>query len=379
MSTRAHVERYYATIFPIEFVLQLLAHADAVDSNLWAIEKREFVVTLPNAIKNTPVRVRYNTIATPDDWQRFLERFNKLLQLDVGAVFYVSPSRVGDARDLAQLHEAVARRELTFDIDLNDYPDLRHCCGAARKCCRACWPLAAAAALFLDSFLRHALGCRKIVWFFSGRRGIHCWVFDEQFAHLDNQARELLVDYIANEPARLKAGAAPAACFANVLSDVEPLFAKLIASQSLFSVAERRAVVLEPLSLPPVLVDRWIAAGVLDYDSFSSIAMLAATTSARHSDRRWYPHFELLYRCMFPRLDRKVTADASHLLKLPFSLHPDTGNVCAPLTLRQLVDFDPTSPTLHMSHWTAETARAAVERIKHMIGAAGAATSTNNK
>lgn len=35
-----------------------------------------------------------------------------------------------------------------------------------------------------------------MMWVFSGRRGIHCWIGDEQARTMNNEARGAVVDYI---------------------------------------------------------------------------------------------------------------------------------------------------------------------------------------
>lgn len=56
----------------------------------------------------------------------------------------------------------------------------------------------------------------------------------------------------------------------------------------------------------------------------------------------------LLVKWTFPRLDVNVSVQNTHLIKVPFSVHPDTGKVCVPIRMDAIDDFVVESaPTLH--------------------------------
>ncbi len=177
-------------------------------------------------------------------------------------------------------------RELVFDLDLTDYADVRRCCGGAKKACTLCWKYARFGMLALRGALSD-YGFRAVFFFFSGRRGFHCWVFDRTAAALTLAARKAILDDL-----KLDVQRGPCAPRAR-RSAVDELVRATDASFFERAVREDQGLGAE--------FDREQA----------RIGREGA-----------------ILRFFWPRLDEAVTCVRDHNVKTPFSPHPETGLAC---------------------------------------------------
>lgn len=112
-------------------------------------------------------------------------------KIDVGAVFNAQPSKHATVKNFAP-----EERELVFDIDMDAYDGTRTCCKGA-KLCNRCWTFINAAVKVLDEALRDDFGFEHVLFVYSGRRGMHCWVADEAARCLDNIGRTAVAEYLS--------------------------------------------------------------------------------------------------------------------------------------------------------------------------------------
>lgn len=181
-------------------------------------------------------------------------------------------------------------KELCFDIDLNDYYSeefqARNCCKGERIACEKCWKFADIAAKILFLFLTKCFGFKKIGFFFSGRRGFHCIVFDESVKKFSVVQRKQLLQFI-HLPT-------PKKC----LPIIEEIYEKY-AKESLESIIQDQGTNLQNIYQQALNL----------YDS----------------------PFNQIYATLFilwPRFDKEVTTGTSHLIKSPYLRHSVTNRIC---------------------------------------------------
>ncbi|XLT80341.1 hypothetical protein HN873_002094, partial [Arachis hypogaea] len=179
----SYLKIYYSKLFPHADLYRWMSYGNdgkhpACDSSY--LGRREFSYTLDNDIF-----VRYNTFNSATELENSIK--DKCpLKIDIGPIYNLNP-----ARRNAYAGDNVltpVERELIFDIDMSDYDDVRYCCSGADVCLN-CWPLMTVAVKVIDTSLRDDFGFRHILWVYSGRRGVHCWVCDRKARRLTNEQR----------------------------------------------------------------------------------------------------------------------------------------------------------------------------------------------
>lgn len=78
---------------------------------------------------------------------------------------------------------------------MTDYDGIRTCC-SGKGICRRCWGFIGAAVEVLDFALRDQFGFRHLLWVYSGRRGVHCWVSDEAAMRLTDDQRKAIMGWL---------------------------------------------------------------------------------------------------------------------------------------------------------------------------------------
>uniref|UniRef100_A0AC35FGY5 DNA primase n=1 Tax=Panagrolaimus sp. PS1159 TaxID=55785 RepID=A0AC35FGY5_9BILA len=339
---------YYEHFYPVKSILKWLSYGKRPSEYL---QNREFAFILKD-----DVHYRYLNFTESGQFRKELEKVIPH-KVDLGAVYNHSPKDRLKYRDFK-----AQERELVFDIDLTDYDEIRKCCSGA-SVCQSCWRWMTIAVKVLDKLLRNHFGFIKILWVFSGRRGIHCWVVDETARKLDNTGRAAVADYLS-----LIAGTKKVEIDQNfthpMLEDAYSTIMNcgeiddLVVEQKWLDSSENWNSILElckdekmrytlndefqRLTTPEL---RWKllkrrfdeeTRETLDERNCPEIPALA---------KNFLKSFVLQYA--YPRLDVNVSTGTNHLLKSPFCVHPKTGKVAVPVNPKTIGSFNlETLPTM---------------------------------
>ncbi|PRP73405.1 DNA primase small subunit-like [Planoprotostelium fungivorum] len=298
---------------------------------------REFSFTLAG-----DVYTRYRSFNSKEAFHKELSSSNPN-KIDIGAVYNAPPNK----RELYAKSFAPKEKELVFDIDMTDYDDVRTCCSDA-NICRKCWVFMTISIKIVNRILTDEFGFKHVMWVYSGRRGIHCWVCDVRARRLSQEARRAIADYItvvkSGDKNSKKVNLGPQIhpsqmkSFKDVL---EPFFTEqLLEQQMLMSEGNREKILdlIQDDAAKAAILKAWSGR---NNDTPQQIWSTLKQTLP--SDIRGRRIHDIIFTYSYPRLDVHVSVGLNHLLKSPFCIHPKTGRVCVPIDPEKCEEFDPTS------------------------------------
>lgn len=353
-----YLKLYYAKLFPYADMFKWMSYGNdgkhpACDQSYFS--RREFSFTLENDIY-----LRYQSFNNVVQLENSIKE-KCPFKIDIGPVYSVDPAKKNAYAQSGDNVFTPVERELIFDIDITDYDDVRYCCSGADVCLE-CWPLMTVAIKVIDTALRDDFGFNHILWVYSGRRGVHCWVCDGKARRLTNEQRAAVADYFrvykGNENSSKKVsltGPALHPFLVRSYSEVLECFfeTKLLLSQNIFSTEDRYEKILEMIpdkSATSELRGKWQTKkgskediNVVRWEQLKNT--LQSGKYKAQGLRRCVE--EIVFSFTYPRLDMEVSRHMNHLLKAPFCVHPKTGRVCVPIDPNHCDEFDPTTvPTL---------------------------------
>ena len=354
---------YYAREFPVEALAWLTTrNGDEPVLREWALDGDY-----------------YNRYVTADDGTELrakLVRMPSLRALHVGPVWFKACQKPDPNADTLlkfdQPHPH--RRELIFDIDLNDYDfldlheGLPNPNGQPRPLslekCDYAWPVAGIAVKLLTRILRDHFGFGEFLCCYSGRRGVHLWVLDERAMALDSNGRSAIANYVDLQHSKCKKRASIGQrAFAKthrLMATVYELFEDvLVAEMGVLCPMDARDEFLTRLGISTHESMHNLQDEVARKDSgmgaWAYIKTKVLGQAKSHPKAcGWFANRldETVLAYVWPRIDINVTKGLNHLIKAPFVAHPKTQRIAVPLQRDELLSFDPaTAPTLGANGW----------------------------
>ncbi|XP_008412397.1 DNA primase small subunit [Poecilia reticulata] len=334
---------YYRRLFPFAQYYRWLNYGGVQKSYF---QNREFSFTLKDDIY-----VRYQSFSSQSELEKEMQKMNPY-KIDIGAVYSHRPNQHNTVKSGS--FQAL-EKELVFDIDMTDYDDVRSCCSAADICSK-CWTLMTIAIRILDRSLRQDFGFHHLLWVYSGRRGVHCWVCDEAARKLSAAARSAVAEYLS----LIKGG--------------EETVKKVVLTDPIHPFIRESLTVVKRYFPQYALQDQNILGRKESEEKVLALVpedvkkeLQEIFQEERNPERRWrhieaqakkkqttakkrqYFEKEIMLQYCYPRLDVNVSKGVNHLLKSPFSVHPKTGRISVPIDLKDVEKFDPFAvPTISL-------------------------------
>ncbi|KAF9103627.1 hypothetical protein BGX27_010496 [Mortierella sp. AM989] len=359
---------FYRHFFPAKSYFRWLNYDNSMTPSK-AFMNREFAFFLTN-----DSFMRFQSYKNLDDFKNELIRLCPT-RIDLGAIYNIRPKDKNMVRAGALV--AVAK-EMVFDIDMTDYDEIRTCCSGGDVCVK-CWEFMTVAMKVIDAALKEDFGFKHLLWVYSGRRGVHCWVGDERARVMNNEQRKSIISYLevikggANQGKKVKLPNTLHPSLKRSYAILKKHFGNIVfSSQDILTTPKNWEKILA--IIPDEAIKAQVRASWEEdpdstpfqkWEQLQEITGQAAADAAAKKSSKKKPQTEsknkpqtekplieniprdIIFQFTYPRLDEKVSMDIKHLLKSPFCIHPKTGRVCIPIPIETCDKFDPSSsPTV---------------------------------
>jgi len=349
---------YYDRLFPFHQMFRWLSYKNDPKSSSKAVEKDFFLRREFTLVLEGDIYCRYTCFKDVEEYRaQVISRMP--VRMEIGAVYTHPPKNHNTV--IKEAYKPV-ERELVFDIDMDDYDDIRTCCTGA-KLCTKCWTFMKAAIKTIDRAMREDFGFKHLVFVYSGRRGVHCWVCDKSARRLSNEQRAAVADYmtvVAGGAGRSKAefnfrGADELHPSLEKACEIcQPYFRDdpngVLLGQDIlrsgphldrildmFPASERTTVESYIQGHPEASSrDIWMQLEKIQEERIKN-----PSGSFKEKQQAKVIMKEIMLQYSYPRLDINVSKQMNHLLKSPFVVHPKTGRVCVPIDIATVDSFNP--------------------------------------
>ncbi len=242
---------------------------------------------------------------------------------------FVKPREV-DRQVVFQNHCASPLGEVIIDMDMCAEYNRKGICNCAddQVVCDTCWQVFFNPAQMVLDHIYKYFGLTATFRVFSGRRGFHDWLINKRMIYMTASQRQSFFEAIQGR--------------------------NLVPGSDLCESIYR---MLAPLfDQNPVLTRRFE----------ESLQRGGGVLSKRELHRR------AVFDALYPKMDRSVTVDATHLHKIPLCLHPTTGNLCEVILggPGTMYEFVPSEDAIHYGRVTTKHMEIGLMVIKRALAIA---------
>ena len=300
------ISRYYDEKFPMDYFMSFIGLSN--------FQNREFgfVVGENRFVRNISFS---NTVELKD----FMVQ-NSVKHAYVGAVYDKPPSKNNPIQKIKW-----QSREFIYDIDIDE--DVY---------CKDCWSLVQEAAFFIDETMKEDFGFKEVIWFFSGRRGVHGWVMDKITKDFDQSQRVAILNYLTfiHDEKRTQS-------IEEIPNEAKPLRNRIYALVAKAFLDRATPDNLKELGMSArkanEIVSRIKTIENFDHNQYNILIPNDTVIRNKLSE-------EFILR-RYPRIDRKVTMDTRRVSRMPYSIHGKTGQIA--IEIKNIEKFYPDSaPTV---------------------------------
>jgi len=324
------VSEYYAQgVFPLDFFVDLVTHGG-----------RDPLQNCEMGFVVNDIWWRNKRFHSPGTLRTFLQQ-TKPTRIDIGSTHASSGIEQKDKEK--QSHSNIPlKKYLVFDVDIEDRSPtctsgyLRKCSCKKKKtlCTAGCWFYMKAAIQCLTYLLRSVFDCKFIVPVFSGGRGVHLWVLDEQYLYFTEEQRKGMVERLGLYKNPRKYWHEEHSVYLYDLILKEYFYQRFLDNTRLIEMSDILHLIIE---LVPGGV-RYIPNGTIE-----TLSELQCCGEISERKKLWaslcsildavVPKFEraFIFRVLFPVLDKEVTTRFHHFIKTPFAIHPGTKRCSVPI------------------------------------------------
>lgn len=315
--TEEILAKYYEERFPMDYFLSFIGLSN--------FQNREF-----GFVVGDNKFVRNISFSSTDKLKEYMVQ-NSVKHAYVGAVYDQPPSKNNPIQKIKW-----KSREFIYDIDIDEYDLVRTCGCHGDVYCKDCWSLVQEAAIFIDKTMKDDFGFKDIIWFFSGRRGVHGWVMDKVTREFDQEQRVAILNYLTfiHDEKRSQS-------IEEIPNEAKPLRNRIYALVAKAFLEKTTPETLKEIGISinkaKEIIERVKTIENFDHNQYNILIPNDTNIRRKLSD-------EFIIR-RYPRIDRKVTMDTRRVSRMPYSVHGKTGQIA--IEIKDVDKFYPDSaPTI---------------------------------